>query len=128
MLQEILLHELKNPDPVKLPPTSDSLYFHSKRVAYVTAIIKNALDRIICHPLDDDWINVIWMAQKSAPDDILGLVSCGCKKSKCTKESRCLCIPHGVPCTDFCSCKDCDMIMDEFVDETNMDITDTFDS
>ena len=33
-------------------------------------------------------------------------------------------------CTDFCSCKDCDniMIVDEFVDETNMDISDNFDS
>ena len=29
----------------------------------------------------------------------------------------------------FCSCKDCgNMIMDEFVDETNMDISDNFDS
>ena len=69
------------------------------------------------------------MAQKPAPDDILDLVSRGCKKWKCTNESRCLCIYHGVPCADFCSCKDCDnMIMDEFVDETNMDISDNFDS
>ena len=43
--------------------------------------------------------------------------------------NQCLCISHGVPCTDLCSYKDCDnTIMDEFVDETNMDITDNFDS
>ena len=84
----------KIPDPEKLPPTSDSLYYHCQRVSYVTAIIKNSLDRMICHPspdgfgwkVDDDGINVTWMAQKPAPDDILDLVSCGCKKSKCTNE------------------------------------------
>ena len=91
---------------------------------------------MICHPspygsgwkVDDDGINVTWMAQKPVPDDILDLVSCGCKKSKCTNEWRCLCISHGVSCTDFCSCEDCNMIMDEFVAETNMDISDNFDS
>ena len=49
---------------------------------------------MICHPspdgfgwkVDDDGINVTWMAQKPAPDGILDLVSCGCKKSKCTNE------------------------------------------
>ena len=122
----------KIPNPEKLPPIGDSLYYHCKRVSYVTAIIKNALDRMTCHPspdgfewkVDDDWINVTWMAQKPAPDDILDLVSL-CR----TNESRCLCISHGIPFTDVCSCKDYDnMIMDEFVDETTMDITDNFDS
>ena len=43
----------KIPDPEKLPPTGDSLYYHCNRVSYVTAIIKNALDGIICHPSPD---------------------------------------------------------------------------
>ena len=70
----------KIPDPDKLPPTSDSLYYHCKRVSYVTAIIKNALDRMvtaiiknsldrmICHPspdglgwkVDDDGMLLGW--------------------------------------------------------------------
>ena len=41
-----------------------------------------------------------------APDSVIQLVSCNCKKSKCLKS--CSCLNHGEGCTDFCGCIGCE--------------------
>ena len=46
------------------------------------------------------------MIRKPAPDEVLALVSCNCKKAGCNSRS-CLCKEHGLLCTDICNCNSC---------------------
>ena len=103
----------KTPEPQQLPPTSDALLCHCKRVSYVTAVAKRSLFAQIIYPgpdghgwqLSDQSLNIQWMLRKPAPDDILQLLSCNCRKSKC-KTQACVCVSHGLQCTDLCGCAD----------------------
>ena len=52
--------------------------------------------------LDKEGLKIQWMLQKPAPDDILELISCSCKKS--CKTNACVCkLLHGVECSDLCT-------------------------
>ena len=51
----------------------------------------------------DGKLSVEWMLLPPAQDEVLQLVSCGCKKTSCERQS-CLCFAHGIPCTDLCGC------------------------
>jgi len=42
-----------------------------------------------------------------APEQVLQLISCGCKKSGCITRG-CVCRMHGLPCTDLCNCVSCE--------------------
>jgi hypothetical protein len=57
--------------------------------------------------VSDGNISVTWMLKKPAPDEILNLISCSCKKSKC-KTKVCICLQHRVDCTDLCDCLKCE--------------------
>ena len=112
------------PAPQKLPPTRDVLLCHCKRVSYVTAIVKRSL-----HPLPDipgieksfGWdvkdgkLSIQWMLRPPAPEEVLNLISCNCKKSKC-QSNLCVCQNHGLKCTDLCNCSNCENEADEFDD------------
>ena len=41
-----------------------------------------------------------------APEAVLELVNCKCKKSKCQTRS-CTCFKNNLRCTEACSCTDC---------------------
>ena len=43
------------------------------------------------------------MLRKPAPDEVFQLISCHCKKLKCTTGVW-ICVSHGLPCTDLCGC------------------------
>ena len=109
------------PEPQQLPPTKDELLQHCKRVSYVTAIIKQALELNVEYPSPQGhgWIitasgdlEIEWMTQNPAPDSILEMVSCSCKRSKCHSAS-CSCFAHGLKCTDMCNCSQCENESDE---------------
>eukprot|EP00112_Aurelia_sp_Birch-Aquarium-sp1_P026953 Seg990.4 transcript_id=Seg990.4/GoldUCD/mRNA.D3Y31 product="Protein tesmin/TSO1-like CXC 4" protein_id=Seg990.4/GoldUCD/D3Y31 len=109
------------PEPQQLPPTRDELLQHCKRVSYVTAIIEQALELNVEYPSPQGhgWIitssgdlEIEWMTQKPAPDSILEMVSCSCKRSKCHSES-CNCFAHGLKCTDMCNCSQCENEFDD---------------
>ena len=111
----------KMPEPQQLPPTKDELLHHCKRVSYVTAIIKQALELNVEYPSPQGhgWIitgsgdlEIKWMAQKPAPDSILEMVSCNCKRTKCQSES-CSCFAHRLKCTDMCNCSKCENEFDD---------------
>ena len=77
----------KFPEPQMLPPTSDELLQHCKRVSYVTCTVKLALEQNpdIPVPRGYGWevnangaLETVWMTQKPAPDAILDLVACNC--------------------------------------------------
>ena len=120
----------KSPEPQQLPPTRDALLCHMKRVNYVTAVIKSSLtpSPFIPMPCEDyGWIvkdgklQIQWMLRKPVPDDLIELVSCNCRKSKCSN-NQCVCKSHGLPCTDLCNCDICenqseDNNEDEYEDE-----------
>ena len=57
------------------------------------------------------------MLRNPIPDGLIEFVSCNCKKTKC-KNKQCICVAHGLNCTDMCSCDDCD--------NRNMDVNDNF--
>ena len=124
----------KFPEPSRLPPTKDELKQHIKRANYQTFIWKNALQRDCQIPnasdhgwkLEDGCLKVHWMDNQPAPDEILELVVCNCKRGKCNEE--CQCIQLQVACTDICKCKsecvnkteiECEDSDDEEFDEMN---------
>ena len=50
-----------------------------------------------------------------APDAVLHLVKCNCKKDRCAN-NRCKCRKAGLQCTDLCGCADndcCNNVPDE---------------
>ena len=105
----------KLPEPQQLPPTRDALLCHCKRVSYVTSIIKSSLSPCPVIPSPDGYgweikdglMEIQWMLRKPAPDVVLDLVSCSCKKKRCVS-ANCACKSHGLPCTDLCGCIDCE--------------------
>ena len=54
------------------------------------------------------------MYQSAAPEAILELVHCHCKKRKCI--STCSCKKNGLVCTDLCKCMECENENPEYLD------------
>ena len=104
----------KSPEPQNLPPTQDALLCHCKRVAYVTEIVKKFLDAASITPTpngngwivnEDEELELQWMLRDPAPTEVLALLSCACKKSKCSSNA-CICRSHGLKCSELCRCCD----------------------
>ena len=99
------------PDPTRLPPTKDELKQHIQRSNYQALVWKNALEIEPDMPdpdghgweLVDGCLNVHWMDNEPAPNEILELVVCECRRQKCADE--CQCLQLQIPCTDICKCK-----------------------
>ncbi len=113
--KKICTQKGKLPEPHQIPPTEDELVQHCKRVAFVSLIIKQALEPSPDIPSPDGhgWrinsaneLEVEWMTKNPAPDSILELIACKCKKSKCVSQS-CTFLSDGLKCTDVCDCTDC---------------------
>ena len=103
-------------EPQQLPPTSNALLCHMKRVNYVTAVVKASIFN--CNPIipcpdgygwiiKDDVLNIVWMLNKPVPEEIIELISCSCCKSSC-KTDQCVCKAHSLNCTDLCNCTLCE--------------------
>ena len=96
-------------DPESLPPFSSTLGLHIKRANYQAGIWKNALvaKPIIPNPYDHGWIlednelAVQWLGSKPAPDEVLSLISCVCKRT--CKEKTCCCLQPKLKCTTLCT-------------------------
>ena len=65
-----------------------------------------------------------------APDNILKLVSCSCKKSRCSSSFRggvsCGCRVQGEICTALCRCEDCENT-DIYIEQADEDIDEDID-
>ena len=101
------------PDPERLPPTRDALMLHLDRVNFQAFEWKHALENLPrASPVGHGWkmtdgsLQIDWMHEKPAPDALLGLVRCKCKKNKC-QANTCDCFALGYVCTSACSCKQC---------------------
>ena len=126
----------KCPDPQKLPPTRDALLCHCKRVSYVTAIIKKSLMQFpnIPSPNGFGWtesnetLSIQWMLRDPAPAEVLQLLSCNCKKSKCSNR-MCICFSHGLNCSDLCDCsEECVNVKDNEIDSSSDSSSDSSDT
>jgi len=53
----------------------------------------------------NDKIEIVWMTCKPAPDAILELMCCKCKR---TCGSTCICKQNGLPCSALCHKFNCD--------------------
>ena len=100
----------KIPEPHQLPPTKDELLQHVKRANFQSFVWKKALcaNPEIPSPdgngwsLKDDMLEVTWMENLPAPESVLELITCDCRRSKCN--TRCQCKVLSLECTDICKC------------------------
>ena len=92
-----------------LPPTSDSLLQHLKRVNYQAFIWRKALTAIqhLPHPESNGWVRdglslkPVYMTKEPAPSSLLELTTCTCKGG-C--QSNCSCKNTGLSCSEACYC------------------------
>ena len=100
----------------QLPPCEDCFKKQCERANYQTAIWKNCTTNIdIPIPIGKGWIvetesgehnlEIDWMSGLPAPQTVIALMSCKCKKS-CKKET-CICLQNGINCSEFCSFATC---------------------
>ena len=93
-------------------------------------------DPEIPYPIDHGWVidapdvlSVDWLNGPVAPDDVMEMLSCKCKR-QCSSPD-CVCIKNGLKCTYMCSLQTCgniaapDDIPEYFdeVDDLNCDVS-----
>ena len=106
-----------------LPPCESSLRLHVTRANYQAAIWKRAIVPlpVIPSPCGHGWevdnnsnvVKVVWLGSKPAPEEVLELLSCTCKRA-CTVDNSC-CLKAGLKCTDMCSVQCENMVTDDGV-------------
>ena len=95
-----------------------TLLLHDKRANYQACIWRRALlqNPIVPSPdghgwaVKDDIITIEWLGANPAPDEVLSLLSCLCKRT-CRMED-CCCLQARLKCTYLCATK-CDNMVDE---------------
>ena len=105
-----------------LPPTLDSLLYHTKRCNFQALVWKSALvaQPEIPSPIGNGWeyeedldgdiviadqgstVVPTYMTQSAAPEALLEFIVCRCSKPLC--KGNCKCLKEGLPCTEACTC------------------------
>ena len=98
-------------EPEALPPCESSLRLHVTTANYQAAIWKRAIVPIpvILYPGGHVWkvdnisnvVKFVWFGFKPAPEEVLELLSCTCKRA-CTVDN-CCCLKAALKCTDMYS-------------------------
>ena len=91
-----------------LPPTSDSFIQHLKKANYQVLIWRKSLvgNQDLPEPQCSGWkeedgvLCPILITSNPAPESIIELTTCNCKKSLC--QSTCSCAHNGLCCTEAC--------------------------
>jgi len=94
-----------------LPPTSGSLHLHIRRAHYIAMIWRKAGESHPSRPTPSEFgwefdtntsrFSPLRCLNPPAPEAVLNLVRCGCKR-EC--EGRCSCCKNNIPCTEVCGC------------------------
>ncbi len=100
-------------EPEALPPCKSTLALHVTRANYQAGVWRRAIFQLPDVPSPDshgwevseDSIAIKWLASNPAPDEIMELLSCRCKRS--CKIDLCCCLQAGLKCTDLCA-TECD--------------------
>ena len=120
-------------DSHKLPPCRDSLQNHILRANYQCLIWRKCLEQSpnIADLESHGWnyengmVSCVWMNGLPAPQAVLSLLSCDCKR-KCV-EGKCTCMLNGIKCTDMCRLKTCSNRPSEAVADEEVDDDDEID-
>ena len=105
-------------DSVHLPPCKDALHQHAMRANYLAGLWRQSLvnEMEIPSALDHGWkeasgqLRPLWMTCLPAPEAVLELLSCDCKKF-CGES--CPCKNNNMKCTMMCKVHPCDNWPDE---------------
>jgi len=110
-------------EPEALPPCDSSLRLHVTRANYQAAIWRRAIvpHPVIPSPGGHGWevdnisnvVEFVWLGSKPAPDEVLELLSCTCKRA-CSVDNW-GCLKAGLKCTDMCSVQCENMVTDDGV-------------
>lgn len=68
----------------------------------------------------------VWLGTKPAPEEVLELMSCTCKRV-CSVET-CSCLRAGLKCTDMCTLQCENMVLDNVLENENPDGSDDKDA
>lgn len=68
----------------------------------------------------------VWLGSKPAPEEVLELMSCTCKRV-CSVET-CSCLRAGLKCTDMCTLQCENMVLDNVLENENPDGSDDKDA
>ncbi|KAL8567391.1 hypothetical protein ACOMHN_001779 [Nucella lapillus] len=102
----------------QLPPCQNFLWKHAQRANYQAGLWQRCLscDPEAPDPVQHGWrvetqsgeevLCLDWMDVQPAPDAVLELLACKCPTT-CTMET-CVCLQHGLKCTNMCRVKNCD--------------------
>ena len=109
-------------EPEALPPCESSLR-HVTRANYQAAIWKRAIVPLSVipspgeHGLEVDNISnvvrLVWLGSKPAPEEVLELLCCTCKRAYTV--DNCCCLQACLKCTDMCSVQCENMLTDDDV-------------
>ena len=99
----------------KLPPTLSSFLPHLWRANYIAMVWKSSRHHVseLPSPLLHGWEIVddknvpIKCLKPAAPEAMLALVKCGCKRG-CSEERLCVCLRNRLACINACACNDCE--------------------
>ena len=111
---EILIKKKKMPDPERIPPTSDALRVHIIPCNYQVREWKKSIydKHIPGNPESFGWektdtqLEIKWMTERPAPDEVLEFNTCACKKTNCAT-NQCQCFTLSLECMDLCTCRSC---------------------
>lgn len=111
----------------QLPPTEAALTSALLRARLQTYIWINSHKNIVeeLNPENYGWrksetcyVPILSSWENAAPEKIVGLISCSCKKTQC-KNKQCKCKLNNLQCTDACSCAD-DLCQNHYnIDDTS---------
>ena len=102
----------------QLPPCLSALWQHIQRANYQSKIWRSSLLARFAKFLV---LRLKWMDCNPAPDEVMELVVCNCKK-KCDEKS-CTCMQLGFFCTDACFLANCKNRSGDGVSMINDDLT-----
>ena len=111
-----------------MPPTKDELIQHLKRANYQSFVWKRALqvNPDIPSPVGNGWSlkddvwKIVWMETLPAPESVLELVTCDCRRLNCN--GHCQCRALSLECTDVCKCHaNCENIIYDNVSDPDED-------
>ena len=115
-----------NKEGDQLPPTLDAFTPHLQRSHLGYAQIAKGYTS--SHPsipplVESGWeetttgtISATTCLSDPAPQEVLALTKCACKKECST---RCSCIKNGLQCTGLCKCADCPNMSSRYTSESN---------
>ena len=97
----------------QLPPCHNALKQHILRCNYQARIWRLAFESNPTYPeihnhgryFENQAIKIRWMTCQPAPNEVLSLLSCSCKRT--CQPTKFSCIDNRMHCTDLCSCGEC---------------------